>query len=148
MKTWNVYTLKVGKWVAMNEENIKIPESVLKYGLDFDWDEKDVWALDYPIEDMEIEMLEWHLSVPFWNWANEWYVISPNDVIKNREYYKEQYDRIMASDIAYPIDIMENKGRFVIFDGLHRLVKCKILGMNKVKVRIIPRNEIKNISRN
>lgn len=132
----------------MNEENIKIPESVLKYGLDFDWDEKDVWALDYPIEDMEIEMLEWHLSVPFWNWANEWYVISPNDVIKNREYYKEQYDRIMASDIAYPIDIMENKGRFVILDGLHRLVKCKILGMNKVKVRIIPRNEIKNISRN
>lgn len=132
----------------MNEENIKIPESVLKYGLDFDWDEKDVWALDYPTEDMEIEMLEWHLSVPFWNWANEWYVISPNDVIKNREYYKEQYDRIMASDIAYPIDIMENKGRFVILDGLHRLVKCKILGMNKVKVRIIPRNEIKNISRN
>ena len=132
----------------MNEENIKIPESVLKYGLDFDWDEKDVWALDYPIEDMEIEMLEWHLSVPFWNWANAWYVISPNDVIKNREYYKEQYDRIVASDIAYPIDIMENKGRFVILDGLHRLVKCKILGMNKVKVRIIPRNEIKNISRN
>lgn len=132
----------------MNEENIKIPESVLKYGLDFDWDEKDVWALDYPIEDIEIEMLEWHLSVPFWNWANEWYVISPNDVIKNREYYKEQYDRIVASDIAYPIDIMENKGRFVILDGLHRLVKCKILGMNKVKVRIIPRNEIKNISRN
>ena len=43
---------------------------------------------------------------------------------------------------------MENKGRFVILDGLHRLVKCKILGMNKVKVRIIPRNEIKNISRN
>ena len=132
----------------MNEENIKIPESVLKYGFDFDWDEKDVWALDYPIEDMEIEMLEWHLSVPFWNWANAWYVISPNDVIKNREYYKEQYDRIVASDIAYPIDIMENKGRFVILDGLHRLVKCKILGMNKVKVRIIPRNEIKNISRN
>ncbi len=132
----------------MNEENIKIPESVLKYGLDFDWDEKDVWALDYPIEDMEIEMLEWHFEIPFWNWNNEWYVISPNDVIKNREYYKEQYDRIMASDIAYPIDIMENKGRFVILDGLHRLVKCKILGMNKVKVRIIPRNEIKNISRN
>lgn len=78
----------------MNEENIKIPESVLKYGLDFDWDEKDVWALDYPIEDMEIEMLEWHFEIPFWNWNNEWYVISPNDVIKNREYYKEQYDRI------------------------------------------------------
>lgn len=25
-----------------------IPESVLEYGFDFDWDEKDVWKLDYP----------------------------------------------------------------------------------------------------
>ena len=132
----------------MNDEEIKVPESVLEYGFDFDWDEEDVWKLDYPPQEIDIDLLEWHFEIPFWNWNNEWYVISPNDVIKNREYYKEQYDRIMASDIAYPIDIMENKGRFVILDGLHRLVKCKILGMNKVKVRIIPRNEIKNISRN
>lgn len=53
----------------------------------------------------------------------------------------------MNSDISYPIDVMENKGRLVILDGLHRLAKCKILRMNKVKVRIIPRLKIKNISK-
>ena len=53
----------------------------------------------------------------------------------------------MQSDIAYPIDVMANKDRLVILDGLHRLVKCKLLGMNKVKVRIIPRSEIPNISK-
>lgn len=53
----------------------------------------------------------------------------------------------MNSDISYPIDIMENKGRLVILDGLHRLVKCKILGMYKVKVRIIPISEIPNIAK-
>ena len=60
---------------------------------------------------------------------------------------KIKYDRIMESDISYPIDVMPNKDRLVILGGLHRLVKCKLLGMNKIKVRIIPRSEIKNISK-
>jgi len=53
----------------------------------------------------------------------------------------------MASDISYPIDVMENKGKLVILDGLHRLVKCKILGMSTIKVRVIPKTEIQNIKR-
>ncbi len=40
---------------------------------------------------------------------------------------------------------MENKGRYVILDGLHRLVKCKLLKMDTVNVRIIPQSEIPNI---
>lgn len=125
----------------------EIPNSVLEYGFDFDWDEKDVWKLEYPTQEIDIEILEWHFDIPFWNWNNEWYVLKPRDVINNSKKFKSQYDRIMETDISYPIDIMENKGRFVILDGLHRLVKCKLLGMNKVKVRIIPRSEIPNISR-
>ena len=124
-----------------------IPESVLEYGFDFDWDEKDIWKLDYPTQEIVIEMLEWHFNIPFWNWNNEWYVLKPKDVIDNPEKYKSQYDRIMKSDISYPIDVMPNKERLVILDGLHRLVKCKLLGMNNIKVRIIPRSEIKNISK-
>lgn len=53
----------------------------------------------------------------------------------------------MNFDISYPIDVMENKGRLIILDGLHRFVKCKILGMDKVNVRIISRSEIPNISK-
>ncbi len=130
----------------MNDK-ITIPESVLEYGLDFDWDEKDVWKLDYPIQEIASEVLEWHFDVPFWNWNHEWYVLKPRDVMNHPEKYKLEYDRVMNSDISYPIDIMENKGRFVILDGLHRLVKCYLLGYRKVKVRIIPRKEIPNIAK-
>ena len=127
--------------------NKEIPQSVLEYGFDFDWDEKDVWKLDYPEQEISIEILEWHFDIPFWNWNNEWYVLKPLDVINNPIKYKSQYDRVMQSDITYPIDVMMNKDRLVILDGLHRLVKCKFLGMNKVKVRIISRSEIPNISK-
>lgn len=128
-------------------DKIIIPESVLEHGFDFDWNEEDVWKLNYPTQEIALEILEWHFNIPFWNWNNEWYILKPIDVINNPQKYKLQYDRVMASDISYPIDVMVNKERLVILDGLHRLVKCKLLGMNKVKVRIIPRKEIPNISK-
>lgn len=40
---------------------------------------------------------------------------------------------------------MMNKGRWTILDGLHRLLKAKILGLEKVNVRKIPVSEISNI---
>lgn len=128
-------------------DKMDIPDSVLEYGFDFDWDEKDVWDLDYPVQEIATEILEWHFDVPFWDWHNERYVLKPRDVINNPEKYKSEYERIMNADISYPIDVMANKERLVILDGLHRLVKCYLLGMDKVKVRIISKSEIPNISR-
>jgi len=40
---------------------------------------------------------------------------------------------------------MWNKGRWLILDGLHRLMKAKILSLRKVNVRKIPRSEVPNI---
>jgi len=40
---------------------------------------------------------------------------------------------------------MENKGRWLILDGLHRLVKAYILKMKTVKVRKISRQKIPDI---
>lgn len=128
-------------------KNNEIPKSVLESGFDFDWDEEAVWKLNYPEEDLDIDKLVWHFEIPFWDWNGEHYNLTPNQVLNDTEKYQEQYERIMKSDISYPIDVMENKGRLVILDGLHRLAKCKILRMNKVKVRIIPKSEIKNISK-
>ena len=60
--------------------------------------------------------------------------------------YKEEYSRTMKADLSHPIDIMKNKGRWLVLDGLHRLVKLAILGEKKVKVRIIPREKIPEIT--
>lgn len=52
-------------------KHTEIPHIIEEVGFDFDWDEEDVWKLDYPI------------------------------------------------------DIMENKGRYLILDGLPRLLNIK-----------------------
>lgn len=115
--------------------NKVLPDKIKKVGFDFNWHEEKVWKLDLAVEEMDIKELEWHFDYPFWNTKGESYNLSPNEVINNKKLYKEEYERSMNSDLSYPLDIMFWKGRWVMLDGLHRLVKAKILGFNKIKVR-------------
>lgn len=125
----------------------EIPQIIEEVGFDFDWDEEDVWKLDYPVVEMDISSLEWHFFIPFWDYNHQSYQLSPREVLENTQKYQEEYHRTMNADLAYPIDIMENKGRYLILDGLHRLLKYKILNYDKVRVRIIPRSEIAHLSK-
>ena len=126
----------------MNE----IPNIIFIYGIDYDWDEKDVWKIDCPIEELDINKLTWHLELPFWDYNGKNYVVTPNEVLKNPDKYHSHYNRIVNCDLAYPIDVLENKGRLVILDGLHRLAKYQLLNKDKVKVRIIPQEEFLGIA--
>jgi hypothetical protein len=125
--------------------NDDYPDIIKKVGFDFSWDVKKVWTLNYPVEEIDIEILTWHFDIPF-HWHNGGiYNLTSSDIINSPDNYKQEYERTMKCDLSYPIDIMENKGKWLILDGLHRLMKSKIMGLKKVKVRKIPRDEIKNI---
>jgi hypothetical protein len=125
----------------------RLPEIIRKVGFDFIWSESKVWALNFPVEEILISDLAWHFDVPFWDFSGDSYNLSPAQVISNPIFYKNEHDRTMKADLSHPIDIMENKGRWLILDGLHRLVKAKIIGFDKVKVRKIPRTEISKIKK-
>lgn len=127
--------------------NTIIPEIIQEVGFDFRWSDEKVWDLDYPSVEIPISDLSWHFDMPFWNLDDEKYTLTPNQVISDPIKFKVEYDRTMAADLSYPIDIMENKGRLLILDGLHRLVKAKIKGYDRVRVRNIPRSEIENIKK-
>ena len=66
--------------------------------------------------------------------------LTPNEVMDNPELDSEHYKRIENADLSYPIDLGINPrvDKLVPFDGLHRMCKAKILGMEKIKCRIIP----------
>ena len=125
----------------------EVPKIIKDVGFDFWWDEANVWKLKYPAEDMDIIELEWHFDIPFWNSEKGRYDLKPMDVLKYPEKYKKEYRRTMATNLDYPLDIMINKGRWLLLDGLHRLLKAKIQGLHIVNVRKIPRSEIKNIKK-
>ena len=138
--------------VERNIKNVmesKIPKIIGDVGFDFHWDSKKVWKLDVPTTDMDIEKLVWHFEIPFWGkGSTNDYNLTPQEVIDRKSGTKEHFEKVKKADLKHPIDIMENKGRFLILDGLHRLVKAYISGMKKVNVRIIPREKIPKIISN
>lgn len=121
-----------------------IPQIIKDVGFDFDWSVEKVWALDIPAEDMNMSELIWHFSIPFL-WENGVYNLKPQDVIDNPDKHKDEYVRTMKADLVHPIDIMQNNGRWLILDGLHRLMKSAILEMDRVRIRKIPRERIPDI---
>lgn len=124
-----------------------LPQIIKEVGFDFKWDVRKVWALDVPTEEAPITDLTWHFNIPFWSSGDSSYSLKPHDVIDSPDDNKIEYDRTMKADTSHPIDIMFWRGRWLILDGLHRLVKLSIQGAKTVKVRKIPQSAIKLITK-
>ncbi|OGM02777.1 hypothetical protein A2115_01720 [Candidatus Woesebacteria bacterium GWA1_41_8] len=118
------------------------PKIIEEVGFDFHWAEEKVWKLNVPVEGMDIGKLAWHFDIPFWWTENGYYDFKPIWVINEPDKYPERVKRVMSSNLKYPLDIMYWKDRWLLLDVLHRLVKAKMLGFKKVKVRKIPRKFI------
>lgn len=119
------------------------PEVIREVGFDFSWDPEKVWGLEVPVEEMLIGELTWHFDVPFiWSQPNGFYDVNPSEVLENPDKHPEEYKRTMEADTSHPIDIMSWKGRWLILDGLHRLMKLSIEGHEAVEVRKIPKSAI------
>lgn len=109
------------------------------FDLPFWRDNKKLWALNVPVEKMNIDELLWILDVPFWEDEDGNIVITPNEVIRHPDEYPYHRDKIKNSNTSFPLDIMKNKkGCWLTLDGLHRLVKLVLEGAKVVRVRKIP----------
>jgi len=113
-------------------------------GLDFgNWEEEKIWALDLPISSIAIKEVEWHLDCPFWEHDNgERYTITPRDVLERASGTDKEYQAVLNADTSYPIDIYFNKNKWLILDGLHRLVKLYSSGVTEINVRIITKEAL------
>ncbi len=121
----------------------ELPPIIQQVGFDFEWDERKVWALDVPNEDMPLSELAWHFDVPFiWSKPDGYYDTTPREVMEHPERYPEEYERTMRADTSYPIDIMHWRQRWLILDGLHRLMRLAIEGAEEASVRKVPHSAI------
>ncbi|MFA6534347.1 MAG: hypothetical protein WCT37_04205 [Patescibacteria group bacterium] len=116
-------------------------------GLDFgNWDEEKIWLLDLPVVEMDVEELLWHFDTPWWpNDNGDRWTVTPWEVISQNAGSQNEQNKMAQADTAYPLDILENKGRWLVLDGLHRLAKLYKQGQKKVKVRIVPRERLPEI---
>ena len=118
---------------------IKLPEIIAEYWYAFDWDVEALWALDLPAEAFPIKKLIWHIDVPLWPLEELGYQLTPRQVLKSPYRYAKEYKRTRMANLMFPIEITRFKHRWLILDGVHRLLKAHEDGLEQIMVRKVPR---------
>ena len=112
-----------------------VPDELRGVLCDFVWDSDKLRHLPLPVETATADSLRWHLDLPYWRHDGQPFQVRPARVKADPARYEEQYQRAMATDLGYPLDLLFRNDQWVILDGVHRLLKADVLGLSNVRVR-------------
>jgi len=126
-----------------------VPRELSEVILPFDWDVTKVWALSTHVESIPRIELDYLLHLPLWSSRSGegmLFDIAPITVISNPETSNYQAQRLAATNLQHPIDLLDFEGRKWILDGVHRLAKHYQEGTSQIDVRIHNEKVIDSIS--
>lgn len=96
-----------------------------KYPYKRKWDLEFIWDISSSLEVEEVSV-EWLWETRYklaWCWQHE------NEEINN-DFFLHHMQRVMEADLHYPVILSEEN---LIFDGVHRLMKAKFLGIKTIR---------------
>jgi hypothetical protein len=127
---------------SWEELYLQVPDELRPYVLELDWDRERLWKLELPVEEMTVAALAWQLALPWWRDGERYFSVRPVDVLTIPNPHREQFERTMDADLAFPLDVTRRAGRWFVLDGVHRLLKALALGQAIVPVRKVPADSL------
>ncbi|WP_143220989.1 ParB N-terminal domain-containing protein [Actinomadura sp. CNU-125] len=119
---------------------------VLKETLPFvPWKIERLWALELPVRHIAVQELEWSFDLPLWQLNGERFQVTPRQVRDDPQRFPDHHRRVMASDLAYAIHLVEHRGRLVVLDGFHRLLKADIEGRTAIDAMVLSHADLDSI---
>jgi hypothetical protein len=111
------------------------------------WDQAKLWALSTPVTLMSTHDLWWLLDLPVWptNPPASIFDLAPTTVMRNPELYPRRWNRILAADTGYPIELYRYNNRWIILDGYHRLARMFLEEHSTARVRLHPSDTMSRI---
>jgi len=102
----------------------------------FKTDEPKLWAVDIPVEEIDISEIEYNLDIPYLEQegTDDWN-LTPRMLIENFDKEFSHARKVNEADLNYPIQIYFHKNKWIILDGIHRFTKAIYLGLKTIKVR-------------
>ncbi|TDD61006.1 hypothetical protein E1263_09365 [Kribbella antibiotica] len=91
------------------------------------WQLEKLWALALKVEPIEVADLVWMFELPLWRLDGERFKVTPNQVAETPMNFRPHYQRVMDADLDFPINLVAYRGRLVVLDGVHRLLKAHFL---------------------
>jgi hypothetical protein len=100
------------------------------------WHTDKLWALPTPVSTVNLADLRWHLELPVWrSTPTTRFDLSPKQVLEAPSEHPAHWQRVLAADLSYPLDLFESYGRWVIMDGYHRLARLAVEDSPTARVR-------------
>jgi hypothetical protein len=123
----------------------QIPPALRGWLLPIEWDRELLWALDIPHRRLELEELRWHFELPWWRRNGVWFEVTPREFLARPEAHPEHADRIANADLSYPLHVIRRGRRWLILDGIHRLVRAEMLGLSDIAVSTLVPTDLAKI---
>lgn len=107
-----------------------------------DWSCDDARMPLLPVLELDIGLLAWQLDLPFWpDERGRPFCVRPLDVVTG-----PHLERLELVDLAAPLDVTWQGGRWLVLDGLHRLLRAARSGLQEVPVRVVPPEALRQLA--
>ncbi|GAA0590751.1 hypothetical protein HPO96_04545 [Kribbella sandramycini] len=108
------------------------------------WQLEKLWALDLKVEPVEVADLLWMFELPLWELDSERFKVTPNQVAETPMNFRAHYQRVMDADLERPINLVAYRGRLVVLDGVHRLLKAHFLRRRWIEATIATATQLQS----
>lgn len=124
----------------------QIPLALRGWLLPVSWERDRLWNIDRRRTRVAIDELRWHYGLPWWRGNDgSWFEVKPREFLHTPERFPEHARRVEQADLGYPLCALRRKGRTVILDGIHRLVRADRLGWAEVEVVFLTLDDVATI---
>jgi hypothetical protein len=118
------------------------PSELRPWLLDFEWSRDKLWSLPLEESEMSTQRLAWILELPWWRGTGgQVFTVRPIDVRTG-----PHCQRAVEANLSWPLHVTERHGRFVVLDGVHRLLKATWLGFSTLRVLDVPPDALPQIA--
>jgi len=124
-----------------------VPTELRSVLLNITWNNSDLWAIPLPVEQVSVASLSWQLDLRWWRHAGQHFVIRPTEVAADPERYAAQWQRTLAADLHWPIHVVQRDDRLVLLDGVHRLLRAHLTGVDMIPARLLTVADVRRIAR-
>jgi len=73
--------------------------------------------------------------------------VTPLEFLAHPRAHPEHADRVAKADLSYPLHVIRRHDRWLILDGIHRLVKAEMRGLSDISVATLATADLDKIIR-
>ena len=133
--------------VSFEELVAMMPETLREVFPPYRWQLAKLWELDLKVEPVEIADLVWMFDLPLWQLDGDRFRVTPNQVAETPMNFRAHYQRVMDADLDFPINLVAYRGRLVVLDGVHRLLKAHFLRRRWIEATIATATQLRSCAR-